>query len=115
MNVALQANMTDAQIIAIAITVLAILGGTLVNNSRISDLNSSLSNRIGDVKEVLRAELNAHRAETDARFVAMTASMDNRFNSMENRFNSIDRKLDEILRISGDHDTRIGKLEQRAR
>jgi hypothetical protein len=38
--------MTDAQIIAIAITVLAILGGTLVNNTR-----------MGDVKEVLRAEL----------------------------------------------------------
>jgi hypothetical protein len=45
--------------------VLAILGGTLVNNSRISDLNSSLNNRIGDVKEVLRAELNAHCAEAD--------------------------------------------------
>jgi hypothetical protein len=38
--------MNDAQIIAIAITVLAILGGTLVNNTR-----------LGDVKEVLRAEL----------------------------------------------------------
>jgi hypothetical protein len=45
--------MTDAQIIAIAITVLAILGGTLINNTRIGDIN----NRIGDVKEVLRAEL----------------------------------------------------------
>jgi archaellum component FlaC len=98
--------MTDGQIIAIAITVLAVLGGTLVNNSRISDLNSSLSNRIGDVKEVLRAELNAHRAETDARFMAMTASIDA-------RFNSIDRKLDEILRIAGDHDSRIGRLEER--
>jgi hypothetical protein len=38
--------MTDAQIIATAITVLGILVGTLVNNTR-----------MGDVKEVLRAEL----------------------------------------------------------
>jgi hypothetical protein len=39
-------EVTDAQIIAIAITVLAILGGALINNTR-----------MGDVKEVLRAEL----------------------------------------------------------
>jgi low affinity Fe/Cu permease len=76
--------MTDAQLISIAITVLAILGGTLINNSR-----------LGDVKEVLRAEMGALEAR------------------MENRFNLIDRKLDEILRIVGDHETRLAKLEER--
>jgi len=89
--------MTDAQILALAITVLAILGGTIVNNSR-----------IGDVKEVLRAELKAHRAETDARFSQFESRMDS-------RFNSIDRKLDELIRIMGDHDTRIAKLGERPR
>lgn len=38
--------MTDAQIIAIAITVFAIFGGVLINNAR-----------LGDVKETLRAEM----------------------------------------------------------
>jgi hypothetical protein len=82
--------MTDAQIIAIAITVLAVLGGTLVNNTRITD-----------VKEVLRAEVRADVAQLTL--------------TMETRFNSIDRKLDEILRIVGDHETRMTRIEQRPR
>lgn len=40
--------MTEAQIIAISITVLAIFGGVLINNAR-----------IGDVKDTLRAEMKA--------------------------------------------------------
>jgi hypothetical protein len=31
---------------------------------------------------------------------------------MDNRFNLIDHKLDEILRIVGDHETRITALAQ---
>jgi low affinity Fe/Cu permease len=80
--------MTDAQIIAIAITVLAILGGALINNARITD-----------VKEVLRSEFRAD---------LMQFRME-----INERFNSIDRKLDEILRMVGDHETRITKLEER--
>src|SRR4051794_10788018 len=45
-------SMTDAQLVAIAITILTVLAGTLINNSRIGDIN----HRLGDVKEVLRAE-----------------------------------------------------------
>ena len=89
--------MTDSQIIAIAITVLAILGGTLVNNSRIGDLHK----RIDDTKDLLRAEIDLRFAQLDLRLDA--------------RFSSIDRKLDEILRIVGDHETRISSLEQRSR
>jgi hypothetical protein len=44
--------MTDAQLISIAITVLAIFGGVLINNAR-----------LGDVKEVLRAEAKADKSE----------------------------------------------------
>ncbi len=71
-------NMTDAQIIAIAITVLAILGGALINNARITD-----------VKEVLRAELRAEIGQLRSEIKL----------ELTERFNSIDRKLDEILRI----------------
>ena len=86
--------MTDQQIIAIVITVLAILGGTLISNSRIGDISS----RIGDVKEVLRAEY-----QKDMMHLRM---------EMNERFNSIDRKLDELLRMAADHNTRIEKLEE---
>ncbi len=93
--------MTDAQILAIAITVLVVLAGTMLNNSR-----------IGDVKEVVRAEIRNITLQLEN---GMTV----RFNAMESantgRFNSIERKLDELLRISADHDSRITKLEDRPR
>jgi hypothetical protein len=82
--------MTDSQIIALSITVLVILGATLVNNAR-----------IGDVKEVLRAEMDARFAKLDL--------------SLEIRFSSIDRKLDELLRVMASHDGRIRVLEERGR
>ncbi len=85
--------MTDAQIIAIGITVLAVLAGTLFNNARISDLNGTVNARLGSVE-------------------GRISSLETRF---ENRFNSIDRKLDEILRIVGNHETRISVLEQHPR
>ena len=85
--------MTDAQIIAIGITVLAVLAGTMFNNARISDLNGTVNARLGSVE-------------------GRISSLETRF---ENRFNSIDRKLDEILRIVGNHETRISVLEQHPR
>lgn len=80
--------MNDSQIIALSITVLAILAATLVNNAR-----------IGDVKEVIRAEVDARFAKLDL--------------SLEMRFNSIDRKLDELLRVVANHDHRIRVIEER--
>jgi hypothetical protein len=80
--------MNDSQIIALSITVLAILAATLVTNAR-----------IGDVKEVIRAEV-------DARFVKLDLSL-------EMRFNSIDRKLDELLRVVANHDHRVRVIEER--
>ncbi len=82
--------MNDAQILAIAITVLAILGGTLINNTR-----------IGDVKEVLRAELKAHRAELDARL-----------DKMEGKIDRIGETLSQML---SDHEPWLGTIEQRPR
>ncbi|MDP9171701.1 MAG: hypothetical protein M3N54_13880 [Acidobacteriota bacterium] len=86
--------MTDAQMVQIAITVLAVLGGALLNNSR-----------LGDLKEVLRAEVRADIGQLRSDLTL----------TIETRFNSVDRKLDEILRIIGDHETRIVALEQRPR
>jgi hypothetical protein len=78
-------QMTDAQILAMAITVLAVLAGRIVNNTR-----------LGDVKEVLRAEFQKE-------IVQLNGGMSLRFSSFETtmneRFNSIDRKLDELIRL----------------
>lgn len=71
--------------------------------------------RITELKETLRAEMGQMEARIDTRFVAFEARVDARFNALEAkmdaRFSSIDRKLDEIIRILGDHETRITKLE----
>ena len=49
--------MNDAQIIAISITVLAVLAGSVFNNVRIGDVNIGLNRRMDDLRDVLRAEL----------------------------------------------------------
>jgi hypothetical protein len=85
----------DSQIIALSITV--IMAATLVNNSRIGDLNR----RIDDAKDVIRAEVDTRFAKLDL--------------SLEVRFSSIDRKLDELLRVVAGHDHRIRELEERGR
>ncbi len=87
--------MNDSQIVALSITVLAILGATLINNARIGDVNL----RISDAKDAIRAEMDARFAKLDL--------------SLEVRFSSIDRKLDEFLRVMADHDHRIRVIEER--
>lgn len=98
--------MTGQQIIAIAITVLAVLAGSIFNNVRISDLNGGLNRRMDDLRDVLRAEMRAEYAQ-------LRQESAQHYTEFMARFNSIDRKLDELLRLSADHDTRIARLEQR--
>jgi hypothetical protein len=103
--------MTDAQIVAIAITVLAVLGGTLFNNVRISDLAGRFADtntRLSDAKDLLRAEFHREFAEHKLQLVENNVQINK-------RFDSLDRKLDEMLRMVGDHETRIGRLEERPR
>ncbi len=80
--------MTDAQMISIAITVLAIFGGVLVNNVR-----------LGDVKEALRAEAKADKAEI------MHVIADLR--------RIIEANHDTTLRMLADIDQRVTRLEAR--
>jgi hypothetical protein len=69
--------MSDTQPLTIALaalpTMLAVLVGILINNSRLSDTNT----RIG--------ELRVH--------------MDSRFNDVDRRFNDVDRRFDEIREL----------------
>ena len=91
--------MTDQQIIAIAITVFAVLAGSIFNNVRISDLNTGLSARIAetnaglnrrieDLRDVLRAEMRADMTKLEG-------------------------KLDTIINMLGHLDSRVTKLEEK--
>jgi hypothetical protein len=64
------------------------------------------NSRITEAKETLRAEIAVLRSDLLKEMVQLEGRL-------ETRFNSIDRKLDEILRIMGDHETRIARIEQR--
>jgi hypothetical protein len=80
--------MTDPQMMTLALAVVIPLSMLIYSNSRITE-----------AKETLRAEIGQLRSDLTL--------------TMETRFNAIDRKLDEILRIMGDHETRITRVEQR--
>jgi len=80
--------MTDPQMMTLALAIVIPLSMLIYSNSRITE-----------AKETLRAEIGQLRSDLTL--------------TMETRFNSIDRKLDEILRMLGDHETRITRLEQR--
>lgn len=80
--------MTDAQLISISITVLAIFGGVLINNSR-----------LGDLKDTLRAEAKADKSE----IVNMIADLRR----------IIETNHDTTLRMLADIDQRVTRLEAR--
>ncbi len=88
--------MTDAQLISISITVLAIFGGVLVNNARLGDVHT----RLGDVKEVLRAEAKAGNGEI--------------MNVIADLRGIIEANHDTTLRMLADIDQRVTRLEARS-
>ena len=81
-------NVTDTQLLTLALAVILPLSLLIYSNSRITE-----------AKETLRSEMATG-------FMGVRAD----FNE---RFNSIDRKLDEILRMVADHDTRLRSVEER--
>jgi hypothetical protein len=100
---------TDTQLLTTAITLLGIFLAMMVNNHRIGHLDK----RIDDMRDVLRAEMRAERAETNVRFGAMDAqfaSLDARFSALEGK---MDRNQETVLRILADIDRRVGRLEER--
>ena len=49
--------MTDAQMITLAVAILAVFAGTIFNNSRISDLDRSVSRHIDDKFALLSQQM----------------------------------------------------------
>ena len=93
----------------LALAIVIPLSMLIYSNSRITEAKETLRAEIA----LLRSDLLKEMVQLEGRLESRFNSMESRFNSMESRFNSMDRKLDEILRIVGDHDTRIARLEQR--
>lgn len=106
--------MNDAQIIAISITVLAVLAGSVFNNVRIGDVSTSLNRRIDDMKEVLRTEMDLRFERIDLRFERIDQRFERMDSAMNQRFERMDSKLDTIINMLGQLDTRVTKLEGRS-
>ncbi len=91
--------MDNSQILTIALaaapTMLAVLVGILINNSRLSDTNA----RVGDTNANIR-ELRGH--------------MDTRFNDVDRRFDEMrDLWRSELYRVEQVIDARLKHLEER--
>jgi len=89
--------MTDAQLVTLATAFLAAVIAVLFNNSRISDLRGVMTNGIGDLRNTM-----------DKRFDDMNAHIDDKFALLTER---LQRMEDNIMRITGDHEERIQKLD----
>jgi hypothetical protein len=63
--------MTDTQALILALlavlSIVAVLVGILINNSRLSDLRSHMDNRFDDMRDTWRAELRRVEEVIDAR------------------------------------------------
>jgi hypothetical protein len=63
--------MTDTQAFILALpsvlSIVAVLMGILINNSRLSDLRSHIDNRFDDMRDTWRAELRRVEEVIDAR------------------------------------------------
>lgn len=109
--------MPDNQILGIALatapTVLAVLLGILVNNSRLSDVNlrigelrSSIDARFNGVNDRFN-DVNTRFDEVNRRFDDMDRKMDQRFEDMKSTWRSELHRVEEVL------DARLKHLEER--
>jgi hypothetical protein len=91
--------MDNSQILTIALasvpTMLTVLVGILINNSRLTDMNA----RLGD---------------TNARITELRSHMDTRFNDVDRRFDEMrDLWRSELYRVEQVIDARLKHLEER--
>ncbi len=98
--------MGDTQLLTIALasvpTMLAVLVGILINNSRLGDTNA----RIGDMNARI-GDMNAHLGE-------LRGHMDSRFNDVDRRFDEMrDLWRSELYRVEQVIDARLKHLEER--
>ncbi len=96
-------EINPGQILSIALaslpTMLTVLVGILINNSRLGDVNS----RIGDIN----ARIDDLRSNVDSRIDDLRSHIDSRFDEMRSTWTSELRRVEEVL------DARLKHLEER--
>ncbi len=98
--------MTDAQMITLGVAILAIFAATLFNNARISDMKSLLSDRLSDTNGRI-SDGNRH---IDDKFANVHRNIDDKFALLSMQIKTMEENL---LRLIGDHETRIQNLEKK--
>jgi hypothetical protein len=85
--------MSDAQILALALTVIpmviVVLVGILVNNARLNDTNM----RVDDAKELVRADVRGVREVLEAKMEKNHSEMLHRFADLDNRLTRVENGL----------------------
>jgi len=112
--------MSDTQLFSIALaalpTMLIVLVGILINNSRLGDMNS----RLGDMNSRL-GDMNSRLNDMGTRIDDLRAHMDSRFADVDRRFDNVDRRFDEMRdlwrselhRVEEVLDARLKHIEER--
>lgn len=81
--------MSETQLLTVAFstvpTMIVVLIGILINNSRLNDVKDSLNGRINDLKETLRAEIRV-----------VEANMEKNHSEMLHRFGDLDGRMTRI-------------------
>jgi hypothetical protein len=90
------ATVTGTRLLTTCITLLGIFTAMMVNNHRISHLDR----RIDDMRDVLRGQLRAERAETNTRFSQVDARLDKLDSKMDSHHET-------VLRLLADMENRI--------
>jgi hypothetical protein len=112
--------MSDTQLLQIALaalpTMLTVLVGILINNSRLGDMNSRLgdmNSRLGDMNSRL-SDMNSRLNDMGTRIDDLRAHMDSRFADVDRRFDEMrDLWRAELHRVEEVLDARLKHIEER--
>ncbi len=96
--------MTDTQVLTIVIAILVSLGALVYNNSRITDVGK----RVDDVRTDVGKRIDDLGRRIDDLRDSVNLHIDDKFHLLSQRLKTMEEN---IMRILGDHETRLHKLE----
>ncbi len=102
-------------------TLVVVLVGFIYNNSRLSDWRGDLLRRIDDTSDLLRAEMNIHRAETKGEMQELRSELRGEMQELRSEVKSemqemrhlMEKEPGDILRLLADYYQRLTRLEDR--
>ena len=108
--------MTNIQLfLSIGIPTLAVLIGFLLNNARLSSIETSLGARIGSVESNLGARISGVESTLGARIGGVESTLGARIGGVESRLAAIEGDLRQFYRNLGAHEAEIGNLKAQRR